>query len=325
MWVAAMVGAAGVAPFMMGVLGAEKSKKIVRPIPEYDYLSALARFGAEEASKQDDFPAAQQILREEAILMKLLAEATKAMPSMRTSERLRKLVSLERQAAVERGTLSLAGRYFNSNANAHEKLAEWCREEEEREDPKAPSGTPIQDGRESGPTIDAKNQLHCTFCGKGQTEVSTLVAGPSVYICDECIVLCGEILEERAAKASKAPRPSDPPDPPPPPPRNERDPRSPEAPPPFGASAARLGDTVYYTLSLTDERRTAAEKQAGKRGIRAAMVVRVEGEAVRLRVFSEYGPYEGCVANAVYTREPGQIDNSWSWRESDLWREAAKR
>ncbi|HOF13918.1 MAG TPA: ClpX C4-type zinc finger protein, partial [Spirochaetota bacterium] len=37
---------------------------------------------------------------------------------------------------------------------------------------------------------------YCSFCGKSQDLVRKLVAGPNVYICDECIELCNEILEE---------------------------------------------------------------------------------------------------------------------------------
>jgi ATP-dependent Clp protease ATP-binding subunit ClpX len=37
---------------------------------------------------------------------------------------------------------------------------------------------------------------HCSFCGKSQHEVKKLIAGPSVYVCDECIALCNEILQE---------------------------------------------------------------------------------------------------------------------------------
>ncbi|MDQ7093863.1 ATP-dependent Clp protease ATP-binding subunit ClpX [Desulfosporosinus sp. PR] len=43
---------------------------------------------------------------------------------------------------------------------------------------------------------DDKNQLKCSFCGKTQEQVKKLVAGPGVYICDECIELCNEIIEE---------------------------------------------------------------------------------------------------------------------------------
>ena len=40
------------------------------------------------------------------------------------------------------------------------------------------------------------NKLSCTFCGKGQEDVRKLIAGPSVYICDECVDLCNDIIEE---------------------------------------------------------------------------------------------------------------------------------
>jgi ClpX C4-type zinc finger len=39
----------------------------------------------------------------------------------------------------------------------------------------------------------------CSFCGKGQTEVKTLVSGPGVFICDECVQLCQAIIEKKAA------------------------------------------------------------------------------------------------------------------------------
>lgn len=38
--------------------------------------------------------------------------------------------------------------------------------------------------------------LRCSFCGKPRSEVARLIAGPTVYICNECVVLCGQILEE---------------------------------------------------------------------------------------------------------------------------------
>ncbi len=46
---------------------------------------------------------------------------------------------------------------------------------------------------------DEKGQLKCSFCGKTQDQVKKLVAGPGVYICDECIELCNEIIEEELA------------------------------------------------------------------------------------------------------------------------------
>ena len=37
---------------------------------------------------------------------------------------------------------------------------------------------------------ETKKPLHCTFCGKSQHEVRKLIAGPTVFICDECVELC---------------------------------------------------------------------------------------------------------------------------------------
>src|SRR5450830_1325180 len=45
-----------------------------------------------------------------------------------------------------------------------------------------------------------KGQLKCSFCGKLQDQVKKLVAGPGVYICDECIELCNEIIEEELSE-----------------------------------------------------------------------------------------------------------------------------
>ncbi len=42
-------------------------------------------------------------------------------------------------------------------------------------------------------------QVKCSFCGKSQKEVKKLIAGPGLYICDECIDLCNEIIEEEFA------------------------------------------------------------------------------------------------------------------------------
>jgi ATP-dependent Clp protease ATP-binding subunit ClpX len=48
---------------------------------------------------------------------------------------------------------------------------------------------------------DANDQLLCSFCGKSQRQVKKLIAGPGVYICDECIDLCNEILDEEFTSA----------------------------------------------------------------------------------------------------------------------------
>ena len=41
-----------------------------------------------------------------------------------------------------------------------------------------------------------ENILKCSFCGKGQDEVKKLIAGPTVYICNECVELCNEIMAD---------------------------------------------------------------------------------------------------------------------------------
>ena len=49
---------------------------------------------------------------------------------------------------------------------------------------------------------DMNDNLFCSFCGKNQKEVTKLIAGPAVYICDECIQLCSEIIDEESEKAT---------------------------------------------------------------------------------------------------------------------------
>lgn len=60
--------------------------------------------------------------------------------------------------------------------------------------------------------LDEKKQLKCSFCGKSQEQVRRLIAGPGVYICDECINLCSEIItddceDEKKLEVSKIPKP----------------------------------------------------------------------------------------------------------------------
>ena len=45
---------------------------------------------------------------------------------------------------------------------------------------------------------DLKHTLYCSFCGKSQHEVRKLIAGPTVYICNECVELCKDILYEES-------------------------------------------------------------------------------------------------------------------------------
>ncbi len=47
-------------------------------------------------------------------------------------------------------------------------------------------------------TGDSKNTLYCSFCGKSQHEVRKLIAGPTVFICDECVELCTDIIQEES-------------------------------------------------------------------------------------------------------------------------------
>ncbi|MCC5815096.1 MAG: ATP-dependent Clp protease ATP-binding subunit ClpX [Leptospira sp.] len=54
-------------------------------------------------------------------------------------------------------------------------------------------------------TSQTKDKLHCSFCGKAQDEVRRLVAGPGVYICDECISLCNEIIAEEPVAGEESP------------------------------------------------------------------------------------------------------------------------
>ncbi|MDO5080145.1 ATP-dependent Clp protease ATP-binding subunit ClpX [Buchananella hordeovulneris] len=57
------------------------------------------------------------------------------------------------------------------------------------------------------PSPESVDLLKCSFCSKSQKQVIKLIAGPSVYICDECIELCNEIMEEElSAKAQKEER-----------------------------------------------------------------------------------------------------------------------
>jgi len=66
-----------------------------------------------------------------------------------------------------------------------------------------------------GKSNSSGDDLLCSFCGKSQDEVKKLIAGPSVYICDECIQLCNEIIAEEAAQeidreaTSQLPKPCD--------------------------------------------------------------------------------------------------------------------
>ena len=77
-----------------------------------------------------------------------------------------------------------------------------------------PSGfaTQVSMADDSRGKHDDGKLLYCSFCGKSQHEVRKLIAGPSVFVCDECVELCNDIireeLEEKAEKTrEKLPKP----------------------------------------------------------------------------------------------------------------------
>src|SRR3954470_6528278 len=69
-------------------------------------------------------------------------------------------------------------------------------------------------GDEVARASEGNEQLLCSFCGKSQRQVKKLIAGPGVYICDECIDLCNEIIDEELTTPAQLdldnlPRPKD--------------------------------------------------------------------------------------------------------------------
>ena len=59
-----------------------------------------------------------------------------------------------------------------------------------------------------GRSGDSNKILYCSFCGKSQHEVRKLIAGPSVYICDECVELCNDIIREELEEKAQTSRSS---------------------------------------------------------------------------------------------------------------------
>src|ERR1041384_5272076 len=53
------------------------------------------------------------------------------------------------------------------------------------------------------------SRLKCSFCGKSQDQVKKLIAGPGGYICDECVDLCNEILDEELFEGTPAQSPAE--------------------------------------------------------------------------------------------------------------------
>src|SRR5437773_263644 len=63
-----------------------------------------------------------------------------------------------------------------------------------RSDHDTGTGAKHSDARET--SGEPRPEIRCSFCGKNQDEVRKIIAGPTVYICDECIDLCNDIIEE---------------------------------------------------------------------------------------------------------------------------------
>jgi len=57
----------------------------------------------------------------------------------------------------------------------------------------------------SGQSDDTSKLLYCSFCGKSQHEVRKLIAGPSVFVCDECVELCNDIIREEVQESGDGP------------------------------------------------------------------------------------------------------------------------
>src|SRR4029078_104351 len=60
----------------------------------------------------------------------------------------------------------------------------------------SPDTAPVENAMTKSSNGDSKNTLYCSFCGKSHHEVRKLIAGPTVFICDECVELCMDIIRE---------------------------------------------------------------------------------------------------------------------------------
>ena len=66
----------------------------------------------------------------------------------------------------------------------------------------------MSEDRQGRNTGDNSKILYCSFCGKSQHEVRKLIAGPSVFICDECVELCNDIIREELEEKAQSSRSS---------------------------------------------------------------------------------------------------------------------
>ena len=59
---------------------------------------------------------------------------------------------------------------------------------------RGPAGAALPDDEDVTAEKKPPDDMHCSFCGKPRTDVAQLVSGPTVYICNECVVLCEDII-----------------------------------------------------------------------------------------------------------------------------------
>jgi ClpX C4-type zinc finger/Glyoxalase superfamily protein len=62
---------------------------------------------------------------------------------------------------------------------------------------RASSAPPLAPAEDHDPAPQKPTTLYCSLCGKNQHEVSALIAGPTVFICDECVGLCNDIIDDK--------------------------------------------------------------------------------------------------------------------------------
>ncbi|HHI9668100.1 TPA: ClpX C4-type zinc finger protein [Escherichia albertii] len=67
----------------------------------------------------------------------------------------------------------------------------------------------LMSGETSKTRIPSEKTIYCSFCNKSQYEVTKVIAGPSVYICNECVDLCNEIIRREATDHEEARRCND--------------------------------------------------------------------------------------------------------------------
>jgi hypothetical protein len=96
-------------------------------------------------------------------------------------------------AAVERGDIAVSAAVDAAKRVAGKKTVPELAAEIEAETINSGAET-IDETKE--PPNNSKKTLYCSFCGKSQHEVSKLIAGPNVFICDECVALCVNIIRE---------------------------------------------------------------------------------------------------------------------------------